>query len=551
MGRDTAGAWTRVHDWTTDKSNSIKITASRFDADMDDMASGLSASAETTKVAEGTYHYMASITGNTSQNSISASIALAYTAYATGQANWFLPGWNNTGSTTMTISGLSAASLQAGGAALTSGMLLSGIPAGIISDGSGLHLMNPQRAPANFSVAGSYSASSVATADIQDRAVTIAKLDSGTTQGALIQHTASGVAAYITATTSGLPLVTKGASVDAAFQEIGVIGIADRAIEIAKFGSDTTQGSVIGHTASGVAAYIVATTSGLPLVTKGASVDAAFQEIGENGIADNSIKLEHIQHETTQGAFLSFGASGTPQYITATTSGLPLVTLGASVDAAFQKISTAGLVDTFIADYASAAPAGGDFVLFADITDSNNVKRTTADQIGGTITGITDNSTESAITISADEEVSIPKQPAHESFLSTAQTNVTGDNTTFTFTGSIFTETYDQNADFLDGTFTAPVSGRYLFHATMAMDGITSNHDKVIINLITSNASRQVNMTHGANYSNAGVSGRWNSAVVMDMDAADTAHYTIQVNATDKTVDFAINNTTMSATLLC
>jgi len=45
MGRNgTSGAWTRVHSWATDKTNAVKITASRFDAEHDDFASGLAAS---------------------------------------------------------------------------------------------------------------------------------------------------------------------------------------------------------------------------------------------------------------------------------------------------------------------------------------------------------------------------------------------------------------------------------------------------------------------------------------------------------------------------
>jgi len=254
MGRNAAGTYTRVHNWVTDKDNSVKITASRFDAENDEFGSALTASGEIVKLHAGSYNHL-NVAETTAQNSISGTLAIGtITAYTTGQPNWWIPGFNNTGAAKLTVSGLSAASVQVAGAAMTSGMLLSGVPAMVISDGSGFHCMNPQRAPANFTP--------------------------------------------------------------------------------------------------------------------------------EAGLQDNSVTLAKIKHETTQGAVLSFGASGTPQYIAATTSGYPLVTKGASVDAAFQRLGVGGLKTALFADLASAAPAAGDYIAFGDITDSNNLKRTTRDQMG-------------------------------------------------------------------------------------------------------------------------------------------------------------------------
>lgn len=42
MPYNGSGSFTRVHDWETDKANTIKITASRMDAEFDGMATGLS-----------------------------------------------------------------------------------------------------------------------------------------------------------------------------------------------------------------------------------------------------------------------------------------------------------------------------------------------------------------------------------------------------------------------------------------------------------------------------------------------------------------------------
>jgi hypothetical protein len=37
-----SGTFNRVHDWTTDKTNAVAVTASRMDDEMDGMATGLS-----------------------------------------------------------------------------------------------------------------------------------------------------------------------------------------------------------------------------------------------------------------------------------------------------------------------------------------------------------------------------------------------------------------------------------------------------------------------------------------------------------------------------
>jgi hypothetical protein len=267
MGRDTAGTYTRIHNWVTDKNNSVKITASRFDAENDEFASALTASGEIVKLQTGSYHHL-DVVETTADNSISGTLAAGtITSYATGQPNWWIPGFNNTSTVTLTIAGLSAASVQVAGAAMTSGMLLSGVPAMVISDGSGFHVMNPQRAPADF----------VNVASLQDNSVTLAKLNHETTQGAILSYGASGTPQHITATTPGLPLVTKGASVDAAFQQIGVAAIADNEITLAKWNHETVQGSIVYLGADGTPTYLAPGTSGQVLESGGASANVSWE----------------------------------------------------------------------------------------------------------------------------------------------------------------------------------------------------------------------------------------------------------------------------------
>jgi hypothetical protein len=220
MGRNAAGTFTRVHNWVTDKNNSVKITAARFDAENDELASALTSSGEIVKLQTGSYHHL-NVTETTAQNSISGTLAAgAITSYATGQPNWWIPGFNNTGAVTLTISGLAARSVQAAGAAMTSGMLLSSVPAFVVSDGSGFHCMNPQRAPINFVPATGLQADSVITAKIADNSVTLAKLNHETVQGAIIHLTASGTPTYLAPGTSGQLLVSGGASANVAWSTV-------------------------------------------------------------------------------------------------------------------------------------------------------------------------------------------------------------------------------------------------------------------------------------------------------------------------------------------
>jgi len=326
MGRDANGTFTRTHNWVTDKNNSLKITASRFDAENDDFASGLSASGETAKIVNGAYNHLG-VVETTAENSISATPTVAITSYTTGQPNWWIPGFNNTGSVTLTISGLSAASVQCAGAALTSGMLLSGVPAMTVSDGSGFHLMNPMRSPADW----------MNTAGMQNNSVTLAKWNHESTQGALITMGASGTPQYLTASTSGYPLVTKGASVDAAFQQLGENGIGDNELTLAKLKHETVQGAIMYLGASGTPTYLAPGSSGEVLQSGGASANVSWVAAGTP--SDNSITLAKMAHDV-QGTLIYMDASGTPTYLAAGTSGQYLQTAGASANPAWATVST-------------------------------------------------------------------------------------------------------------------------------------------------------------------------------------------------------------------
>jgi hypothetical protein len=119
----------------------------------------------------------------------------------------------------------------------------------------------------------------------------------------------------------------------------------------------------------------------------------------------------------------------------------------------------------------------------------------------------------------------MPLQPAFLAYLSSNLLNVTGDND---YTVVFDTEVYDQNADYNTGTgtFTAPVTGKYLFSGCIVLFGMTSAN-RAEAHVSTSNrifGGGKANPIAIASVS--GYSGFPQTALA-DMDAGDTATFFI------------------------
>ena len=122
------------------------------------------------------------------------------------------------------------------------------------------------------------------------------------------------------------------------------------------------------------------------------------------------------------------------------------------------------------------------------------------------------------ITIDSTGAVTKPLQPAFLVTKSGAQSNVTN-NTTITWDSEI----YDQNADFASNTFTAPVTGRYLFSYQIRIYALASNMTYALFNTQTANRTYQniYNTQTGADVST--IFRNFTGSIVADMDANDTA----------------------------
>lgn len=169
----------------------------------------------------------------------------------------------------------------------------------------------------------------------------------------------------------------------------------------------------------------------------------------------------------------------------------------------------AGALPTF------QAGGTGDVTAAANLTDNAVIRG------DGGVKGVQT----STILISDAGEMTNPSQPAFAAYLSSTQSNVTGDSTTYTIIPD--TEIFDQNSDYNNatGTFTAPVTGKYNFSCACYITGGTSING-ANFTLVTSNRTWRADFPIAAQTTEDIL-----LTALVDMDSADIAN--IQIVATD------------------
>lgn len=152
-----------------------------------------------------------------------------------------------------------------------------------------------------------------------------------------------------------------------------------------------------------------------------------------------------------------------------------------------------------------------------DNDDDDSLKMTNANTLGG-------GSTFWKMTTAGER--TMPLQPAFLAFLGTTDSDVTGNNTTYTFgSGNALTEIFDQNSDFVTtGTFTAPVTGRYRL-GFMIRTAESTSASTSVYSIVTSNRtySRNESISSLATHTHY-------LECFCDMDATDTATFTVTLN---------------------
>jgi len=141
-------------------------------------------------------------------------------------------------------------------------------------------------------------------------------------------------------------------------------------------------------------------------------------------------------------------------------------------------------------------------------------------------------------------------QPAFRS-IHAEVANLTGDGTGIDLTGANWTDEYDQGSNFLNGTFTAPVTGIYHFNVSLSLYGVDATaHNNGTLILRASNRD-SIFYTSPSDIRNVSLGG---STFVMvadvDMDSGDTCYIRIGVHGGSKTIG-VFSTTYFAGHLIC
>ena len=137
--------------------------------------------------------------------------------------------------------------------------------------------------------------------------------------------------------------------------------------------------------------------------------------------------------------------------------------------------------------------------------------------------------TTSHIVIDENGHVTKPLQPAFLAQASGAVTNVATNNAISTLV--MGTEYFDLNGDYNTGTytFTAPVTGKYLFSFSATLNNVDTGATYISIHIRTSNRNYNEGNAFGINgYSADETRVEVSQTILADMDANDTATLGIQ-----------------------
>jgi len=187
MAFNGSGVFNRIHNWVADRTNSINITASRFDTEQDGIASGLTncvtkdgqttitanlkmSSKKHTGVAPASArdHYLDvaaaqdgkiyhAVTVGSDSDSVILTLFPTVTAYVTGMEVRWISSGSNTGSANLAVDGLSLTRLVTGtSSTLIANQIPSAAMVAAIYQGPGLWaLQTPSETFNNLTVAGS------------------------------------------------------------------------------------------------------------------------------------------------------------------------------------------------------------------------------------------------------------------------------------------------------------------------------------------------------------------------------------------------------------
>jgi hypothetical protein len=145
--------------------------------------------------------------------------------------------------------------------------------------------------------------------------------------------------------------------------------------------------------------------------------------------------------------------------------------------------------------------------------------------------------TTSVLNIDSNGHVTMPYQSAFSTYLNSAQNDIAANNSFVTV--NFDTEVFDLNADYNTSTytFTAPVTGKYQFNASVSLNNLDSSSNYAFISVSTSNRSYYNYI--GANHMDQDDRVLLPISVLADLDASDTAKINILINTGTAQADIA------------
>ena len=145
----------------------------------------------------------------------------------------------------------------------------------------------------------------------------------------------------------------------------------------------------------------------------------------------------------------------------------------------------------------------------------------------------------------SDGSVTIPKLPAFQVANASTQANIDGSTQVVIVLGS---ERFDQSSNFASNTFTAPVTGKYLFNVNCNMSAYGTGIGYSWLVLVTSNRTVYLAIDGGGGYDASDYNNQTGS-IMCDMDAGDTAK--TQLIIAGSPLSIIDGSSSFSGTLIC
>jgi cytoskeletal protein CcmA (bactofilin family) len=238
-------------------------------------------------------------------------------------------------------------------------------------------------------------------------------------------------------------------------------------------------------------------------------------------------KIWSQSNSTNPGADLKFDTDGTTRMVIATSSG----SVGIGTEAPAKKLHVTGSVD-------------GNYIAHIENTDSDagyGLQIKSSDGVGNKSFQVQNTSGNDTLQLYGDGSLRLPQNPAFQARPSSEQSDIaTGSAVRVPFG----TEIFDQGQNFATdsgnsnaGTFTAPITGRYMLTANLYLNTVDSAPAYYALNITTSN--RGYESIFDPDFGQDSAYWTVTFSALVDMDASDTAYVTLTQEAGTQQTDIA------------